>query len=236
MASRAGIPARQSPPRNALDTHRADPAAFRESRLGIVLGGGRSRRMGTDKMAIVVEGAPLLQRTVSAALAWAGLVVVVAPRPKDWPHTLHATFTLENPPFGGPVAGIAAGLAAAGIGNIRPPVLDRPPVLEEEPTLTDVLILAGDLAHPDAAVSTLAASPLGVDGTVLEDEDGWPQYLAGRYRASTLTFALDRIGPARDVSVRRLMRPLHLHRVMVPPTISQDLDTPDALIRTFDPS
>lgn len=176
-------------------------------RCAIVLGGGRSSRMGADKLELTVGNRSLLQRACDASLGWAARVIVASPARAGFPDQ-RVTFVLEDPPFGGPVAGIAAAVAAL------------PGEAEE------VLLLAGDLADPHAVVEALRAAPLGVDGVVLEDLDGWPQLLAGRYRAEALRLAVEGAPALRDLSVRRLLGALDLARVAAPPALVQDVDTP----------
>ncbi|MDQ4090592.1 MAG: nucleotidyltransferase family protein, partial [Actinomycetota bacterium] len=78
---------------------------------GIVLAGGAGRRMGgVDKAALVVGGVPLLDRVLGAARPVCDRLVVVGPeRPTE---VAGVTFVREDPPGGGPVPGVAAGLAA----------------------------------------------------------------------------------------------------------------------------
>lgn len=178
-----------------------------DGRWAVVLGGGRSARMGTDKLELAVGGRTLLGRTCDAALGWASTVIVASPQRPGLADP-RIRFVLEDPPFGGPVAGIAAAVAA----------------LPED--ATEVLLLAGDLAAPDAVVDALAAAAPGPDGVVLEDEDGWPQLLAGRYRAAALRLAVGQAPTLRDLSVRRLLGGLDLARVAAPPEVTQDVDTP----------
>ena len=81
------------------------------ARYAIVLGGGRSARMGHDKRDLVLDGRSLLARATDACV---GRQVIVAVTPA-LPHDVDPTGVqrvLEDPPFGGPVAGLAAGLAA----------------------------------------------------------------------------------------------------------------------------
>lgn len=177
-------------------------------RAAVVLGGGRSSRMGMDKLTLRIDGRPLLARCVGAALAWAPLVVVAGDEPEAWAGDARVRFRREDPPFGGPVAGIAAALALADDAD-------------------EVLLLAGDLADPDAAVGLLAAAAPGPDGVVLEDADGWAQYLAGRYRGDPLRRAVACLDATRDVSVRRLMRGLNVARLRAPEAATRDLDTPE---------
>nr|WP_304650516.1 NTP transferase domain-containing protein [Tessaracoccus sp. MC1865] len=174
------------------------------------MGGGRSARMGTDKLALELDGATLLARTCSAAAGVAARVVVAGHEQPG----LDVEFALEDPPYGGPVAGIVAGLLA----------LDTPP--GNDP-VDSVVILAGDLANPDAVVDLLAVAQLGKDGVVLVDAEGWRQYLAGRYRLDALRRAVDDVGEVRDLSVRRFLGGLDVAELPAPPSVTADLDTPD---------
>ena len=49
------------------------------ARIAVVLGGGRSSRMGTDKLELTLATQTLLARTCDAALAWAERVIVASP-------------------------------------------------------------------------------------------------------------------------------------------------------------
>lgn len=179
-----------------------------EMRCAVVLGGGRSSRMGTDKLALTLAGATLLDRVVAAALGWAERVVVASPM-RPGLDVDRVTVVLETPPFGGPAAGLAAAVAALPVGA------------------TELLVLAGDLAAPDAVVWALADATPGRDGVVLEDGEGWPQFLAGRYRADALRAALAAAPTLRDVSVRRVLRSLDLAVTRAPSGVTADVDTPD---------
>jgi molybdopterin-guanine dinucleotide biosynthesis protein A len=81
----------------------------------IVLAGGRGSRLGgAVKPAVEVAGRTLLSRVLDARTL-ARRVVIVGPasaRSAAGPEATGALWALEDPPFGGPVAGIAAGLAA----------------------------------------------------------------------------------------------------------------------------
>lgn len=209
-------------------------------RHAIVLGGGRSQRMGRDKMGVVLEGRTLLRRTVDAALGWSDDVMVVAPEPVAWKADPRVRFTLEDPPYGGPVAGIAAAVAslvAASPSAVDPcatlsaadGVSTAPRLRVHTDLCTEVLLLAGDLAAPEAVVARLAEAQPGPDGVVLRDEDGWPQYLAAHYRLASLVSAIDALDGARDLSVRRALCALDLAQVPAPLTVTKDLDTPEDL-------
>ena len=93
-------------------------AAVRDAAVldAVILAGGRASRLGgASKPDVRVGGRRLLERVLAATVA-AGVrrTVVVGPSGLVAPPVLSA---LEDPPFGGPVAGIAAGLAALAPGG-----------------------------------------------------------------------------------------------------------------------
>ena len=80
----------------------------------IILAGGRSSRLGgTPKSELIYDGATLLDRSIAAARG-ARSIVVVGPAPKNLPAGVLSC--REEPPFAGPAAAIAAGLA-----RLQPP-------------------------------------------------------------------------------------------------------------------
>lgn len=165
--------------------------------------------MGADKLGLDVGGQSLLAAVCRAAEAWADRVVVAGP-PRELPYE----FVSEEPPYGGPVAGIAAALS----------------VIEAR----EVMVLAGDLAVPGCVVETLAEAEPGVDGVVLVDEAGWPQWLAGRYLRAALLGAVGNMPTVRDVSVRRVLSGLAVTRVSVRDRVAADIDTPEQFHSYFD--
>lgn len=83
-----------------------------------ILAGGQSKRMGTDKALLDVDGVPLLTRIAGEALATGRRVVVVGrQRPADWPHT-DVHFVKDPAGGNGPIGGLSAALTFA-----REPVL-----------------------------------------------------------------------------------------------------------------
>ncbi len=83
----------------------------------IVLAGGAARRFGADKLAADLDGRPLLHHALEAVAAVADRIVVVvapaAPQPSV-PAALagRVAFARDAESFGGPLAGLASGLAA----------------------------------------------------------------------------------------------------------------------------
>lgn len=96
-------------------------AVIEHERLAaVVLCGGRSRRMGRDKAAVAIDGETLLARVVRAVASTCHSIVVVAapdqalqglPTP---PATPVVRVVRDAIAFEGPLAGLAAGLAALG--------------------------------------------------------------------------------------------------------------------------
>ena len=85
---------------------------------GIVLAGGRSERFGSDKLAVELDGRPLLHLAIAAIAAVAGrLVVVVTPGAEPvLPGALASRIDVVHDPeaFGGPLVGLAATLGIVG--------------------------------------------------------------------------------------------------------------------------
>jgi molybdenum cofactor guanylyltransferase len=79
----------------------------------IVLAGGRSSRFGRDKLAEPIDGRPLLGHAIAAVRRLtADVFVVVAPgSDPDVPEGIR--IVRDDRPFEGPLAGVAAGLAAS---------------------------------------------------------------------------------------------------------------------------
>ncbi|MEU6661581.1 NTP transferase domain-containing protein [Streptomyces sp. NPDC046821] len=177
----------------------------------VVLAGGAARRLGgTDKPAVRVGGRSLLDR-VLAACATAGTTVVVAePRPTTHP----VRWTREDPPGGGPLAALGAGLRAT--------------------TADDVLVLSADLPFlSDGTVRRLldALSAGTADGVLLTDADGRDQPLVAAYRSAPLRHHLAEIAAEHDggltgLPLRLLVRRLELTRI-TDPVASFDCDTWD---------
>ena len=93
---------------------------------GIVLAGGQSRRMGADKALVALAGEPMLRRVVRRVAAACTPVLVVAPAERlerlrsvaasDTPQAGTLVLVVDLYPARGPLAGLHAGLLAAGSG------------------------------------------------------------------------------------------------------------------------
>ena len=176
----------------------------------VILAGGRATRLGgPSKPDLAVGGRRLLDIALSAA-GGARRVVVVG----DVEVPAGVVRTREEPWFGGPVAGLEAGLAR----------------LEEPAEWT--LLLACDLPDAEAAVACLlAATPAAEhDGVCLLDADGRLQWLLGCYRTAALRARLADRGDPPLTALYRLLGPLNLLGVDPGTASVDDLDTPaDAL-------
>jgi molybdopterin-guanine dinucleotide biosynthesis protein A len=164
----------------------------------VVLAGGAGRRMGrSDKPSIVVGGRSLRDRVLDA-VAGAETTVVVGGS-ADVPAGVR--YTREEPPGGGPVAAVAAGLTAVG------------------PAASRVLVVAGDLPLLTAdAVTVLADALSTADGALFVDRDGRRQLLCGMWRAEALRQRLGDMadqpgGGVRGASMRALVEPLRVVEV-----------------------
>ena len=85
---------------------------------GIILAGGRATRFGTDKLAVVVDGRPLLHHAIAAVAAAADEVVVAIGTAGTRPVlpsdvTARIRVVRDSIADGGPLAGLVAGLEAA---------------------------------------------------------------------------------------------------------------------------
>ncbi|CED90119.1 MobA-like NTP transferase domain protein [Actinomyces succiniciruminis] len=185
----------------------------------IVLAGGTARRLGgASKPDVLVSGVRLLDHVLSGiehvrAQLPPGRVVVVAPPTVAVPAGVLQT--LEDPPLGGPVAGIAAGLV-------------RLAAAEKVPTPGPVGS-TGDMSGGRLTAVVTCDAPeswrllpeltkalegrVGGDGACIVDGDH-VQYLLGVYRTAVLAAAVAPGGVGlRDVAVRRVLNGLDLVRV-----------------------
>lgn len=172
---------------------------------GVVLAGGTAVRMdGIDKAGLELGGRTLLERTVDAFVD-AEEVVVVGPR--SAPIARPVTFTREDPPRGGPVAGFLTGVDAL----LRTPAL--------------VGVVAVDMPHVTAdTLRRLREAAVGHDGAFLVDGDGRRQ-LAGVVSAARLAAVRPDPEHQHGMSLRALLADLDLATVTPDGAEARDVDT-----------
>ena len=175
----------------------------------VVLAGGSARRLGgIDKPAVLVDGISLLDRVLDAVTT-ASRRIVVGPQ-RATRRAVH--WTREDPPGGGPVAALAAGLE-----HVESPLF---------------ALLAGDLPFLTSdLVERLRASVSG-EGALVVDDDGRPQLLVGLWRTAAVRAAL----PEQAAGARLSDVLLPLQAALVPPPVNAgrppgwfDCDTPEDL-------
>ncbi|WP_030681527.1 NTP transferase domain-containing protein [Streptomyces rimosus] len=170
--------------------------------------GGAARRLGgVDKPGLSVGGRSLLDRVLDACADAGTAVVVGPPRPTARP----VVQTREEPPGGGPLAALEAGL--------------------RHTTAPVVLVLSADLPFLTAAtVRALRAAAAKADAALLRDAEGKDQPLVAAYRAEPLRRALAAVRAERGALAGQPLRALLAHlstcRVADPTaTASFDCDT-----------
>lgn len=180
----------------------------------VVLAGGDSRRLGRDKLAVVLAGRSVLDHLLDGVRAAAGGVPVVAVGPSR-PTDVPVTWVREQPAGGGPVAGLARALELAPSNEAL------------------VAVVAGDQPFAGEGLAALltACSPeaADVEGWLGVDGDGREQPLLALYRCGALRRAVGAWPAGR--SVRSVVRELAVSGVAVPALATLDLDTEDDVRR-----
>jgi molybdopterin-guanine dinucleotide biosynthesis protein A len=209
----------------------------------VILAGGRAERLdGASKPDLVVGGRRLLATAIAAARsAGCDRVVVVGPTELEAPGCL---VVREDPPFGGPVAALAAGLAAldASGGRVAPGGrVPRPYARSRDAAARlldqqggDVLVLACDMPEAVAAVARVVSARVAApepDGVCLVDASGRTQWLAAVYARDALARACDALaerdadhGTLHGAAMRRLAASLDL-AVVADDGTTHDIDT-----------
>lgn len=163
----------------------------------VILTGGTAVRLdGADKASLELDGRTLLEHALSAVTDAAEVVVVG----DEVPTTRPVTFRREDPPNGGPAAGLVAGL-------VHP---------------RDTLVLAVDMPHVTArTVGRLWASAEGHDGATLVGPDG------RRRLVLALTASALRHTPteAHGLSIRAFTQDLDLAEVPAEGDEARGVDT-----------
>lgn len=178
---------------------------------GLVLAGGRSRRMGVDKATLSLAGVPLVERVVAALREISEEVLVASGDgerlPGEWRQVSDAL------PGAGPVGGLLAGLAVA-----------RTPLLA---------VVAVDLPNPDPALLTWLARQHDGEPAVVPYADDRLQPLHAVYDVSARD-AFEQAVASGQRSLTRLLPRLGA-RIVAPEewghlsqgAFARNLNTPD---------
>ena len=178
---------------------------------GIIVAGGTSSRFGRNKLVEIVDGRQLRHHSIDAAADFCDEVVVVG-FDLDHPEP-NVRVIREDPPSSGPFAAVAAGLA------------------ELNPGDDDLLlVLAGDLRAPEAALPALVAAleESSADAAVIVDAHHHRQPLCGCYRARALVTLFAATDPANRPAMQ-LLDGLHVVEVADGGGWSDDVDTVEDL-------
>ena len=166
----------------------------------IVLSGGTNKRFGSDKSQALLKGVTLLDHVLSFIPAGIKTVIVG----KD---------VFEQPPLGGPVAGIARGVQEVDTEYVAIAAVDMPYGSSLFPQLLE-------------AITDDAAMPV--------DSQGFKQPLCGIYRRQALLAALAKLGDVHGQSMRALCDLLVIDEVKVDAGALVDIDTPEDLINAHE--
>ncbi len=135
--------------------------------VGVVLAGGRGRRMGGAKATVALQGRPLIAYALEAVAAAVEDVAVLTKADSELPNLPGTTVWVEPQTHHHPLVGIRQALALAA---------GRP-----------VLICAADLPLVTVELLRLLATADGHGApAVVASADGRPQPLLGRYEQSAL--------------------------------------------------
>lgn len=176
----------------------------------VILAGGRGSRLGgREKGEIRLDGHRLLDIVIEGACsAGCDPVIVAGDLTSE-----KATSVREEPPFGGPVAGLAAALRKV--------------------KTEWFMLLACDLPHAHRLCHLLAESfhqmTPELDGLVALHENRI-QWLAGVYRRESVERSLTGLDGVDGASLGALLGRLTLREVQDPEGLSRDIDTPEDLV------
>lgn len=211
----AGSPASSA---GLQSTTEASPTPENEPTFNaIVLAGGGGRRLGgVSKSDLQIQGKRFLDQIISTLRA-EGVpderIVVVGPDSVDVPEGIALTF--EDPPKGGPGAGIVAGLAALGY---------QP---GDEPTGDLALVTTCDAPFSAFARQALAkaVSAPDVDVAAVRDRSGVLQQLLAVYKVDPLLKAIEDAPATHNRAVKKLVAGLRFEPVEVEERAEIDVDT-----------
>jgi molybdopterin-guanine dinucleotide biosynthesis protein A len=194
------------------------PGTGRPAVAGLLLTGGASRRMGTDKALIEVDGQRLVDRAAAVLGVVADPVIEVGPGWSERPAVR------EDPPGSGPLAALGAGAAA----------------LRRAGHAGPILVLAVDMPRVGVELLELLAGRAG-PATAVPRADGHPQPMCARYGPDLLAAVDERLA-AGGRSLRDLLETMAASGAVAwvereewepvaGPEAFSDVDTPEDLRR-----
>lgn len=199
--------------------HRSMSGPGEESFNAVILAGGRSSRLGGEpKAGLLVNGEPLLVRTLRAAGDAVQTAVVGPPGLAGLLSGVPfaGVIVREDPPFSGPAA--AVGAAVTALTELQ----------DENPPSPWTLVLACDMPESARAVDALLeAARLGPPQSVLAvDSSGKAQPLAGIYRTDDLLAAVTGSPDGlANLSMFSMLARVQWREVAVPEGSTADVDT-----------
>ena len=174
-----------------------------------MLAGGESRRFGSDKALATHSRRPFVQIAYDA-LAPHCAEVLIATGSTSRAYPVPARTVLDSIPDGGPLAGLAAGLAVS-----------------PSPWL---LAVAVDLPHltPDALVPLLTHAT-DTDAVVALDADGHRQPVCALWRCATVRPIVETRIQSRQLALFGLMDALVIQEVPLPPGTLRNVNASEDL-------
>ncbi len=186
---------------------------------GIVLAGGASRRMGTDKRLVLIDGEPMLHRVTRIVAEATDEVILAVSEAHPLPAGIlyvAARTVVDRRPDSGPLAGLEAALAASAHSLTLVAAADMPWI--EADTLRALL---ERLDRTDADAVAVAT-------------DRGPQPLLAAYRRERTLEAATRLLDAGELRMRALLDALAVESVEAPEPVAVNVNAPGdlAAIRT----
>ena len=179
---------------------------------GLILAGGRSRRFGRDKAVALLHGEPLIVH-VSRALAPHVTRLLVATGSTRRPYPIVAEVVCDPDAGVGPIAGLAAGLAAC-----------RTPWL---------LAVAVDLPYltANALDPLLRGTSSSADVVVALDDEGRRQPVCARWRVATVQPVVGDHLARSAYALQALFQHLQVRDVQLGPGVLRNVNHPSDLRR-----
>lgn len=180
----------------------------------IVLTGGTGRRLGgVDKATVEIDGQTLLEHVLTALPSDVTVLAAGAPLPTSRP----VVFRAEDPPQGGPVAGINAVIASVTSPIVAVIAVDMPRAV---PVLLEMIAALAADARADVALPVTA--------------DGRQQPLCSAWRTQALRDALRHLDRIDGAAMRAMLAPMQAREVPLTPgqeALLDDIDSPSDLER-----